>query len=121
MEGKEENISKNIEPDISILEAGIKGLSEENLSLRSQINAIRNESRNIIIGVLVAGLLITVTVAIEVILFHTGNNKSQNELYEEINKIKESNLEKFGKLQDELRSLNLQNESLKNEINQLLK
>jgi hypothetical protein len=37
MEGKEENISKNIEPDISILEAGIKGLSEENLSLEAKL------------------------------------------------------------------------------------
>ena len=65
--------------------AGIKSLDEQVKEINLQITSIRNESKNVIIGVLIAAFLIIVAVSIEVILFHsrtTDENKVfQKEFY----------------------------------------
>lgn len=59
------------EPDIPLLQAAIKSLSTEITRIEKKIKEQRQESKNTIIGAVVALVFIVVTVAIEVILFHT--------------------------------------------------
>ena len=74
--------------------AGIKSLDEQVKEINLQITSIRNESKNVIIGVLIAAFLIIVAVSIEVILFHsrtTDENKVfQKEFYFEMGALKET-------------------------------
>lgn len=72
--------------------AGIKSLDEQVKEINLQITSIRNESKNVIIGVLIAAFLIIVAVSIEVILFHSRTTDEskvfQKEFYFEMGALK---------------------------------
>jgi Ca2+/Na+ antiporter len=88
----EDNIKLDSNSFIPAETAGIKSLDEQVKEINLQITSIRNESKNVIIGVLIAAFLIIVAVSIEVILFHSRtsdeNKVFQKEFYFEMGALK---------------------------------
>lgn len=93
-EDKEKVDSINPNNYIHAETAGIKGLDEQVKEINLQIASIRNESKNVIVGVLIAAFLIIVAVGVEVILFHSRStddtNTFQKEFYFEMGALKEA-------------------------------
>ena len=77
---------------IPILEASINSLSKEVGGIKDEVRGQRQEGKNIIIGAIVTLLFIVVTVAIEVIIFHTSNGRDyidiQNQYSQKLDEIK---------------------------------
>lgn len=96
-------------PDISVIEASLDSLSKEIIEIKKDIKDQRNANRNIIIGVLVASVFIAITVAVEVILFHSNADKNlldiQNRYFQEIQDLKERNFQSELRFQREIDSL----------------
>ncbi len=67
-------------PDISIVDAALVSLSDEVKEVKKELETQRSETKNIIIGVLVAFVLIVVTVAVEVILSHKDSSDVEKSL-----------------------------------------
>ncbi|TSC66837.1 MAG: hypothetical protein CEO19_463 [Parcubacteria group bacterium Gr01-1014_73] len=67
-------------PDISIVDAALVSLSNEVKEVKKELETQRSETKNIIIGVLVAFVLVVVTVAVEVLLSHKNNNDIEKSL-----------------------------------------
>lgn len=93
-------------PDISVIEAGLESLSKEVVELKKDIKDQRNENKNIIVGVLIAFLLIVITVAMEVILFHSNSDKNLLDIEvrysQNIRDLREKNLQDNLMLQREI-------------------
>lgn len=68
-------------PDISIVDAALVSLSNEVKEVKRELETQRSETKNVIIGVLVAFVLIVVTVAVEVLLSH----KNESDIEENLN------------------------------------
>jgi uncharacterized membrane protein len=83
---------------ISILEASVNSLSKEVGGIKDEVRGQRQEGRNIIIGAIIALLFIVVTVAIEVILFHTSNSKDYIDIqYQYSQKLEETKKDFYAK------------------------
>lgn len=93
-------------PDISVIEAGLDSLSKEVVELKKDIKDQRNENKNVIVGVLIAFLLIVITVATEVILFHSNSDKNLLDVEvrysQNIRDLREKNLQDNFMLQKEI-------------------
>lgn len=61
----------NPDPDITIVQAQITDLSEKLEKIEETVKERRSESKNIIIGVVLAALFVFIVLAIEIIIFHT--------------------------------------------------
>ena len=92
-------------PTVTAIEAGLKGLGEEVEKVKQRVDRNEDRNSNIIISVVIALAFIIVTVAVEVILFHTRSNTEikdfQKEYYENIAK-KESLIKEQEKKMEEL-------------------
>lgn len=79
---------------LSAVEAAILEHDEQLKEIRDEIKSIRGESRNVIIGVLIATVLIVATVSIELMVYHTRDNSSikdfQREYYREIEELRQN-------------------------------
>jgi len=72
-------------PNISIVDAAIVTLSKELELVKGELSTQRSESKNIIIGVLIAFIIIVVTVAVSVLLsdyfsYKSSTNDSRNRI-----------------------------------------
>ena len=85
MSNGDQNNSEKLQ---SIEDVALQDLAKEVDGFKTEIKEVRNENRNIIIGVVVAFLLIVVAVSVEIIIYHTSNNSESIELYK---KYKEEN------------------------------
>jgi hypothetical protein len=65
-------------PDISTVDAAIVSISKEVADLRSELKTQRSETKNIIIGVVVALVAIVATVAVQVILANKDSGNSSD-------------------------------------------
>lgn len=109
LEEKNEKIKNDLVPDVPIEQAAIKDISQEVVRLKKELSSLRQENKNIIIGALVALGFVVLTVAIEVIIFHTSNSKDfldmQNRNYQEIRNIESNRFQGEIRIQKEIDEL----------------
>lgn len=96
-------------PDISVIDAGLDSLSKEVNELKKDVKDQRGENKNIIIFVLLALVLIALTVAVEVILFHSRDAKYyldiQDKSSQEVQGVRKDNFDMELRLQKQIDDL----------------
>jgi hypothetical protein len=82
-------------PDISAVDAAIVTFTKEIQAIKNELGTQRSESRNVIIGVMMASLLIVVAVAVEVILSNRNDanfySRLENNIYNQNIKVNDLN------------------------------
>lgn len=68
---------------IPIIDEGLNNLDKRISAAEMQLSEMKKQSRDIIIGVLLASVLIIATIAVEVILFHNNEKTEFNSFYKE--------------------------------------
>ncbi len=98
-------------PDISVVDAAIVTISEKVDSVRKELDTQRSETKNIIIGVVIALVAIVATVAVEVIL----SNKYENNFDSRFNLTEKINNQQIqiNDLQNKFDNLKIRNTYLK--------
>ena len=86
-------------PDVTILQAAVVSLSGELKVLEKEVREVRNESKQIIIGVVIAFIFVLITVAVEVILFHSGENRETARVQDKVESLIEKNYESSYRIQ----------------------
>ncbi|MBI5793941.1 hypothetical protein HZA87_02535 [Candidatus Uhrbacteria bacterium] len=71
MENNQVHTFANLQPSVDTEQASFESLSRDLITLKEEFQHQRNESRGIILGVVVAALFVFITIGVEVIIFHT--------------------------------------------------
>ncbi|MEI7741134.1 MAG: hypothetical protein WCJ29_01365 [bacterium] len=103
------NLPSNTPPTIPLTEAALKSLAIEVTAIRVDIKEQQGENRNVVYAVLFAAFLILVTVAVEVIFFHTRSTNEVNDTwskyFEEMTQVRKSQAETELRLQQQIDGL----------------
>lgn len=67
-------------PDINAVEAAVQNLSKEFIEIKKAVDAQRSESRNVIIGAILAVIFLVAAVAVEILIFNKQAQKDYSEL-----------------------------------------
>lgn len=103
--------SRQPNPEISTEQATIVSLAKDIIEIKKELSEQRKENKNFLLWIIGGVVAIVAVVAIEVIIFHTRDNKDtldlQNKYFQELQNLRDKNFEMELRFQQEINSLKI--------------